>query len=260
MLDASTPSRLNRRTLALGALGAIAFGGSIGARRALGQTTKPNIDGDCSRDEGVDLLINWQKVLLGMTREQVNAPLGWQLFTSENTTLVLLVPSDWQAQFGYATEFTQSGAPIYDTRPNSNAALRITRLLNAESTIAYESGIGLLQGVALTSPLQAAPIAIQSLLGENPDIKQICTIETLDPLSPSWVSAHYFKESIIVTSGIVLSDSSTSFPFTSFTHQCFYAPKETFAEAVMEYFIRFLYQQLSAGGSGDPTPTPTPEF
>jgi len=249
--------RLDRRAFALAAISVLTVGGTTAAR-ALAQQPGLELEGDCNDEPGVALLLDWQKEVLRMREDEILAPVGWQLFASPNTSLVLLIPPDWTAQFGWATQFTSKGAPILDTTPDPNAALQVARLLNRESTIAFDYASGILQGVAL-KPLEAAQIAIQAILGEDPDLDPICTSTLDDGFMQSWITAHRFKDSILVTSGQVIADATGFSPYTSITYQAFYGPRESFEQVVREIFIRFLYQQLQSGGS-DPTPTPTPEF
>lgn len=258
MHGSSSEVRFTRRSLALGGFGLAAAVGA-GVKSVVARQTNGNLEGDCYSEPGVALLLDWKDELLNMRREEVLAPVGWQLFTDVNSRVVLQIPRDWKVQLGWATSFTRSGAPILDPTPNPNAGIMVTRFLNSDSTIAYEYTSMDIQGAAL-KPLEAANVAIQAILGENPKIEEICTFEGNDVFATSWITAHHHRSSMLVTVGHLLTGDVGFGPYTNVVYESFYAPRKSFETVVREYFIRFLYQQLPTGGSGDPTPTPTPEF
>ena len=127
--------------------------------------------------------------------------------------------------------------------------LTLNRVISPEGDAAFEYAVGNIQGQPL-HPLQVADIAKQSVLGEVPELSEICLIDaTADPLAPSWFTADYWEDSVLITAGTALGLPDFYLPATTVTFQKILAPRRDLEELMYDVFLRILFQFLGGGGS-----------
>ncbi len=249
-------SSLTRRSF-LTRCGLLALGATAAGSRTADAQTVSDLQ-QCATEPGVALLIDWSQGLVQIPPDEIRAPADWVPYIDPNSPISLLIPPDWSGVVGWASGFSSSGAPIWETTPPLTPQLRGVRLLSADGLAAYEYVSGTILGPPL-QPTQLASIAQQGILGETPVLTPICGFSQSESLQPSWFTADYFGSSILVTSGAFTPLPDAFSPATVVTYQNFFGPAASYEPLMGEVFLRFLFQLLSgASSSVAPTPTPTP--
>jgi hypothetical protein len=244
--------RSHRRSFLRLAAGAVALTAAPGVARALAQTSPTGEwTGDCTDEPGVQLLIDFSQgvPIPGVTLSGLTPPPGWNLYSHPSMPTSLFIPPDWIAIAGWADSYSQSGRPNWtDVRPEV-PQLNLFRVLSPDEEIAFEYVVGTILGPPLR-PDQVAQIGKQSLLGEEPDVRSVCTYIDTNPLSPAFMEADRFGRYVHVTSGFAVGLESAFQPATTVTINNFYGPRLDFEEITRELFLRFVVQFM--GGGGDP--------
>ena len=243
--------RIPRRSLVQLA-GAFA-GAGFGARavRARAQTPPTLIgEGDCTVEPGVQLLVDFNLGRpVSLTLTDLQAPTNWQPYRHPTLPLLLFIPPDWTGVAGWADSYSASGRPNWtDQRPDV-PQLNLARVISAEGDAAFEYVVGNILGQPMT-PEQVAPVAKQSLLGEDPDIRSICTFLDTNPLNPAFFQADRFEQSIHITAGNAVGLPSLFAPATTVSFQNFFGPRTDFEELMRDVFLRFVVQFMGGGGDG----------
>lgn len=251
---------VDRRLLLAGAL-SCGVGALAGGRRTVtAQDELPTTvvgTGDCSREPGVQLLIDFATGAPGVPQlSELFPPADWKLFSHPTHTLSLFIPPDWEAYPGWADSFSESGMPIWSDRPPATPQLTLTRIVSPGADAAFEYIAGSILGPPLSLE-QAAFVAKQSVLGEDPRLRSICTYEDSNPLGPAIFQADRFGQSVHITNGVAIGLESSYLPATTITFNNYFGPRGEFEMLMEEVFLRFIVQFMGGGGS-DPTPTPTP--
>ena len=248
-------SRLSRRSAVAALAGSIlAFSG--GSSRVSGQDVPtPVATGDCSIEPGVQLLINWRLGLPVLTHEEMLPRLDWKLVSHPSLPLFLQIPPDWEMIAGWADSYTETGMPIFRDAPPQIAHLTLARIISPDATAAFDYVVGNVQGPPLTPP-QVAVGAVQTTLGENPRLREICTYDDANPLAPSWFYAFHHLQSILISSGTALGLPDIYLPATTVTFQNLYGPQELFEPLMRGVFIPILTQLIGGGGGSDDTDDP----
>ncbi len=219
------------------------------------ELTTPVVSGDCSTEPGVQALIDFRLGRAGVSLAQLQPPLDWKLYSHPSLPLTLFIPPDWQPQAGWATRFTDSGMPIWETTPPSTPQLSGFRLTRSDGLAAFEYVVGGIQAQPLTVP-QAASVALQGFLGGSPRMTTICTTEDPNPLAPSWFLAAHLDDYVVLSGGTALPLPDIYLPFTTMTYQNMIAPRDDLERVMREVYFRIFVQFM--GGGSSPTPTPTP--
>ena len=202
MIRATAP-RIPRRTF-LHAAAVVAGAGLPGfAPRSLAQTsTTLTGDGDCTVEPGVQLLIDFSlaRPTTGISLTDLLPPATWKAFTHPTLPLILFIPPDWTGIAGWADSYSRTGRPNWVEQRPSVPQLNLARVVSPDGTAAFEYVVGNILGDPLT-PEQVGPIAKQSLLGEAPDVRSICTFLDTNPVNPAFFQADGFEQSIHITAG-----------------------------------------------------------
>ena len=247
LVETSTPRRSFLR-LAGGAV-ALAVGGGI--TKALAQTS-PTLSGtgDCTDEPGVQLLIDFSQGIQipGVTISGLTPPAGWNLFAHPTLPTALFIPPDWIGIAAWADSYSRSGRPNWtDVRPQV-PQLNLLRVMSPDEEIAFEYIVGSILGDPLR-PEQVAQIGKQSLLGEEPEVRSVCSYVDTNPLNPAFLEADRFGPSVHITSGFAVGLESVFQPSTTVTINNFFGPRRDFEAISRELFLRFIVQFMGGGGS-----------
>lgn len=244
--------RAHRRSFLRLAAGAVALTAAPGPAKAVAQTS-PTLTGtgDCTDEPGVQLLIDFSQgiPIPGVTLSGLTPPPSWNLYAHPSIPTSLFIPPDWIAVTGWADSYSRSGRPNWtDVRPEA-PQLNLFRVLSPDEEIAFEYIVGSILGPPLR-PEQVAQVGKQSLLGDEPDVRSICTYLDTNPLNPAFMEADRFGRYVHITSGFAVGLESSFQPATTVTINNFYGPRRDFEEIARELFLRFVVQFM--GGGGDP--------
>jgi hypothetical protein len=139
--------------------------------------------------------------------------------------------------------------PIWLDQPPLIAQISLARFVSPDEDAAFEFAVGTIQGSPLTTE-QAALIACQGLLGENPRLRTICAYDDpANPLVPSWARADYYRQSIMTCSGTAQPQPSMYMPATIVTYTNLFGPKDEFENLTRTVFIPLIGQMLGGGAS-----------
>lgn len=110
----------------------------------------------------------------------------------------------------------------------------------------------------LLTTTQSSLIAKQSLLGADPTLRTVCSIDDQNNLlAPGWFTADRHRTNLIMTFGNALQLPHETAAATVVSFNTLYGPRSDMEELMFDVFLRILAQFRGGGGSDDPTPTPS---
>jgi hypothetical protein len=246
-----SPMRVGRRAVLQGSLGLAALGiaktrSHIRAQGLLdGEFT-----GDCSREPGVQLILDWQAGFPVLSITDLVAPRSWETYTHPALPLALRIPPNWTAIAGYATSFSQSGRPEWTEDRPAVPQLVLLRLVTEDESAAFEYAVGNVP-VANLDPEEFIPSAQQSLLGEDPELRNVCTYRDEEVLSQTAFSVDRWQGNVVVASVSTFGVANSLSPTTTVTVTNLFGPRRDFEELAREVFVRLLVQFMgNASGTG----------
>ncbi len=251
------PHRPFTRRALLG--GASIVGVGAWAHRASGrQASDPVVEGDCEDEPAVRMLFNWRAGLPVYQSVAESGPqLDWQPFNHPDFLGPFLIPPGWTGSAAWAASFTRDGVPEWRDEPMSLPQLTLSRVTSPDRDASFEYAIGSIQNALLTTQ-QSATVAKQSVLGANPRLRSVCSVDDQgNALAPGWFSADRHRSSLLITFGTALPLPSEVLPGTVVSFNSMFGRRREMEDLMYDVFLRILFQFLG-GGSGDPTPTPTP--
>jgi hypothetical protein len=239
-------TRFDRRLLLATPLVA---GASWWAQRASGQETALT-EGDCEDEPSVALLFAWRAGQPIYNSPADGAPQAdWVPFEHPSLPVPYLIPPGWTGIPAWADSFTRSGMPEWQDAPLQLPQLTLARVVSPDGDAVFEYAVGSIQQVLLTT-MQSAFIAKQSVLGENPDLNQVCAIDDqANPLSPAWFSVDRAASDLLITYGNALQLPHDIAPATVVTFTSLFAPRRQMPDLMYEVFFRILFQFLGGPSS-----------
>jgi hypothetical protein len=127
--------------------------------------------------------------------------------------------------------------------------LNLARVVSPDEDTAFEYIVGNILGNPLT-PEQVALVGKQSLLGEKPKVRSICTFLDTNPLNPAFFQADRFEQSIHITAGTAVGLPSAFSPATTVSFMNYFGPRADFEKLMREVFLRLVVQFMGGGGDG----------
>lgn len=249
----STAHRLTRRSIAMGAIGAMS---SLLAGRVA--SSRQTVEGDCEREDAVTLLLDWRAGKpVYPSLVEAGPQTDWVPFNHPASLGPFLIPPDWTGSAAWADTFSDDGEPLWQSTPPAVPQLILSRVSSADGDSVFDYVTGAIPNALLTVE-ETAHLASQGLLGANPRLRQVCLVDDqANPLSPAWFRADRHRSNLLVSFGNALQLPDAFLPATVVGYTLLYTPRRDAEEVMYDVFLRILYQFLG-GGSGDPTPTPTP--
>lgn len=243
---------LHRRRL-LTFIGAAAAGiMPLDAMGAIQTTAKPVTDGDCTNEPSVQMLSDWGagKPIYASIAES-GPQIDWVPSGLPVPMLPYLIPPDWRAVTGQCDAIDRDGVPQWTNQQLQVPWLTLARVLNKDSTAAFEYIVGNIQGQPLT-PQQVTTIARASLLGPDPKLKAVCSVDSsADPLAPMFFSADRYEDSLLLTSVTALGLPDVFLPATTVSITSIFGPRDEMEDLMHDVFLRILFQFLGGGSSSD---------
>ncbi len=255
-MTAVPPRLFTRRAL----LGAASFAGTAAwAHQVSGrQAAEPVVEGDCEDEPAVAMLFDWRSGRPVYRSVADSGPqLHWQPFNHPGFLGPFLIPPGWTGSAAWADSFTRDGVPRWQDQPMSLPQLTLSRVTSPGGDASFEYAVGSIQNALLTTQ-QSAMLAKQSVLGADPSLRPVCSIDDQEKaLAPGWLSADRHRSSLLITFGNALPLPSEVLPGTVVSFNSIFGRRRDMEDLMYDVFLRILFQFLG-GGSGDPTPTPTP--
>ena len=250
---------VDRRKLVAG-LAAVAAPVALGARAyGMQSDTTAITDGDCTSEPSVQMLFDWRagKPVYDSPADSGPQP-DWIASNLPVPLLPYLIPPDWRAVVGYCDSISTSGEPQWTDQPMQLPWLYLARVLNNDSTAAFETISGNIQGQPLT-PEQVSSIAKASLVGGNADLDPVCTIDdSANTLAPAYFAVDRSGENLLLTSVTSIGLPDIYLPATTVSITSMFGPRKEMEDLMHDVYLRILFQFLGGGGDETPTPTPTP--
>jgi hypothetical protein len=228
----------------------------LGRAIAQGQTAPGVTTGDCSRLEGLQLLIDWLAQREVLSPEELRPFGNWRLFSTSGVPAVFLYPGDWTAYPMWASGLTRAGAIAWQPQPSSTSYLAGARIVSPDGKALYEYVSGSLVGFAL-SLQQAALAAEQGVLGDGEAITPICTYEDTVSFTQNWTRGGSYGDLSVVTGGNLYSSADPYLSTAIISYQSFVGPKAHFTSLMRTVYIPIMFQFMTGGSSINRTPTPT---
>lgn len=242
----------SRRIVLSRLLAGLVAGSVPAARRVSAQTSLTEVwTGDCSLEPGVQFLLDWQAGLPVVQITELAAPHEWVAYRHPSLPLALHIPPDWTPVAGWATTFSKSGMPQWKDRQPVLPQLTLFRIISPDNDAAFEYAVGSLAGQPRT-PAEASPIAIQSLLGEDPELKEICGSLDSNPIGPSWFGAYLNEKSLFASRVFAVGAPDVLNPATIVTYTSLFGPEKDFEDLAHAVFARMIVQFMgAANGNGN---------
>lgn len=245
---------MHRRAVIAGMVG-LAAGVSPLSRSLLAQSGQPPADlQGCMSEPGLALyfeLLAGQPVI--DTRELLPGA-SWQLYSSPYSLTTFLFPPDWVGQTLFASTFTQTAAPQWTAQQTNISGIVSSRVTASDSSAAWESVAGGLQGVAVSLE-QVVAMAEGGLLGDGYTATRLCghTEATVNG-GTAWATAVNASGTIVLSNGTLFADQSG--PFSVITYYAMAGPQAAFEQLMRTVFLPIQVQLVQGGGELTPTPTP----
>ena len=223
-----------------------------------GQGSDPEIEGDCEDESSVQMLVDWRegKVVYPTLGDSTPQP-DWVEFDHPTIFVPYLIPPDWTGVALWADSFTRDGEPEWQESQLYLPQLTASRIISPDGDAIFEYAVGSLQQVLLNTQ-DCASIAKQSIVGADPDLRQVCMIDDqYNALSPNWFTVDRQSSNLLITSGNAMQLPHDIAPATVVSFTSVYGPRSDMDDLMYDVFLRILFQFLG-GGSDDPTPTSTP--
>lgn len=254
MLPTFAFRRASRRAFVLAAA-ALSIHGPRSPASAQWSAPTPTYTGECSLEPGVQLLVDWRLGVPVMSMAEQLPGNDWALYTHPTLPLVFYYPPDWTPVALWAEDVDDHGVPVWTDQPPVIPTLSLARIVSPDQDAVFEFAVGNVTGPVL-APHDAALVAKQGLVGEDPDLREICLYEDQNPLAPSWFHADRLDRAIIVSSGVAIGNPQMFIPSTTVTYQNIIGPRRDFEDLVREVFIPILFQFIGKSGENEPTPEP----
>lgn len=247
---------MNRRAILAGLLGT-GLGMSLAGRPIVQAAQQPADLQGCMSEPGLALYLGMFQGQFPVSSQELLPGADWQLFSSPYATTAFLFPPDWIGQVLFASSFTQNAAPQWTAQQQSASGITSARVTSSDSSAAWESVAGGIQGAALTLE-QVVAMAEGGLLGDGYAGTRLCghTEATLNG-GTAWLTALDSNGTIVLTNGTLYADPSGG--FSVITWYAMAGPQAQFEQIMRSVFLPIQWQLIQAGGS-NPAPTPTPEF
>lgn len=244
-------NKVPRRTLAKAAFVTVAALAVPATRRTFAQDDGVQQSGDCSREPGVQLLLDWRSGDAVFSSAELLPGADWAVFAHPASAIALVIPPGWKAEMLFATDFTRTGEPRWSRRQPQLPQLSLLRITSPDGDAVFEYGLGSIQGPALTTSV-VAQVATQGTLGADPEIRPICAYDDpANPVSPSWFQASRVDRAVLVSSGNALGLLDAYAPATIVSYFDMLGPRRDYEELMGSVFIPLLYQFSGGGGSDD---------
>ncbi len=237
-------TRIDRRLLLAAPLAASAWW----VQQALGQQTAVT-EGDCEDEPSVALLFAWREGQPVYDSPADGMPqIDWVPFEHPSLPAPYLIPPGWTGVPAWADSFTRSGMPQWQDTPLQLPQLTLARVVSPGGEAVFEYAVGSIQGVLLTT-MESAHIGKQSVLGEDPRLRPVCTIDDqMNPTAPGWFTVDRSGSGLLITFGNALQMPHDIAPATVVTFTSLFAPRRQMPDVMYEVFFRILYQFLGGGG------------
>lgn len=246
---------MHRRAIIAGMVGLTAGVRPL-SRRTLAQMGQPPADlQGCMSEPGLALYFDLLAGRPVMDTRELLPGANWQLFGSPSSSTTFLFPPDWVGQTLFASSFTQNAAPQWTAQQTALSGIVSSRVTSSDSSAAWESVTGGLQGVAVTLE-QVVAMAEGGLLGDGYSANRLCGhTEMTANGGTAWATAVNANGTIVLSNGTLYADPSG--PFSVITYYAMAGPQAAFEQLMRTVFLP-IQVQLIRGDGGEPTPTPTP--
>ncbi len=215
---------MNRRSLVAGVASLAATG--LWVRRTSGNQPGPVMEGDCEEEPAIAMLFDW-RAGRSVYRSVADAgpQIGWEPFHHPSALGPFLIPPGWTGVAAWADSFTREGVPEWQARPLALPQLTLSRIVSPDGEAAFEYAVGSIQQVLLDTG-QAATIAKQSMVGESPRLRPVCTIDDANnQLMPAWFTVDRHRSSLLTTFGNVAQLPDHIVPATVVSFTTMYGPR-----------------------------------